>query len=353
MRVVTRVDYKVSLQAIKDVDAKQGIVVSYPSTFGVLDSQNDITMPGAFSKTIAEWGPGGANRIKALFLHDPAWPVGRPLSLVEDDIGLRAETKFARTPTARDVLTLIEDGVITEQSYGYDVIKSSNGPNGERLLQELRLWEYSYVIWGANQFTPITQIKSAEELAQRIERFEKALRNGHFKSDEAPHMMQLAINQWKQIALELEKRKKESKLEIKPFAGYDDFADCVAKNQGRDDPEAYCAAVHYAVTGRWPTENDSAKVGSSKEGRIISSANLEKIRAAFEALQALLEVADKKPPKDDDDGSKSKQTEPGGNYHSDSLGDLGQTLQEMTAWARKEQVARELRRFSKQVKEGL
>lgn len=29
----------------------------------------------------------------------------------------------------------------------------------------------------------------------------------------------------------------------KPFAGYDDFEDCVAQNQDKQDPEAYCAAI--------------------------------------------------------------------------------------------------------------
>lgn len=28
-----------------------------------------------------------------------------------------------------------------------------------------------------------------------------------------------------------------------PFAGYKDFADCVAKNRDKDDPEAYCATI--------------------------------------------------------------------------------------------------------------
>ena len=28
-----------------------------------------------------------------------------------------------------------------------------------------------------------------------------------------------------------------------PFAGYKDFADCVAKNRDKDDPQAYCAAI--------------------------------------------------------------------------------------------------------------
>jgi hypothetical protein len=32
-----------------------------------------------------------------------------------------------------------------------------------------------------------------------------------------------------------------------PFAGYKDFADCVAKNQDKDDPEAYCAVIKRQV----------------------------------------------------------------------------------------------------------
>ena len=36
----------------------------------------------------------------------------------------------------------------------------------------------------------------------------------------------------------------------KPFAGYKDFADCVAKNQSKSDPEAYCATIMRAVEGK-------------------------------------------------------------------------------------------------------
>ncbi len=34
-----------------------------------------------------------------------------------------------------------------------------------------------------------------------------------------------------------------------PFAGYEDFADCVAKNQDKDDPEAYCASIENKTEG--------------------------------------------------------------------------------------------------------
>lgn len=32
-----------------------------------------------------------------------------------------------------------------------------------------------------------------------------------------------------------------------PFAGYEDFAACVADNQDKDDPEAYCGTIQARV----------------------------------------------------------------------------------------------------------
>lgn len=41
----------------------------------------------------------------------------------------------------------------------------------------------------------------------------------------------------------------EKARRTKPFAGYADFADCVAQNQDADDPEAYCAAIMEQAEG--------------------------------------------------------------------------------------------------------
>lgn len=35
-----------------------------------------------------------------------------------------------------------------------------------------------------------------------------------------------------------------------PFAGYKDFADCVAKNQDKKNPKAYCAFIARKVHGK-------------------------------------------------------------------------------------------------------
>lgn len=39
-----------------------------------------------------------------------------------------------------------------------------------------------------------------------------------------------------------------------PFANYTDFADCVSKNQDKDDPEAYCASLEKKTEEPKPEE---------------------------------------------------------------------------------------------------
>ena len=39
-----------------------------------------------------------------------------------------------------------------------------------------------------------------------------------------------------------------------PFAGYDDMAACKQDHSDKEEPGAYCAKIHYEVTGEWPAE---------------------------------------------------------------------------------------------------
>ena len=47
----------------------------------------------------------------------------------------------------------------------------------------------------------------------------------------------------------VEKEEKARSLEGLPFAGYEDFADCVKKNKEKANPEAYCGAIKHKVEG--------------------------------------------------------------------------------------------------------
>ena len=46
------------------------------------------------------------------------------------------------------------------------------------------------------------------------------------------------------------KEKQNPKIETKPFAGYEDFQDCVNKNKDKGDAEAYCATIMRKVEGK-------------------------------------------------------------------------------------------------------
>lgn len=49
--------------------------------------------------------------------------------------------------------------------------------------------------------------------------------------------------------------KEEKDIETKPFAGYSNFDECVAKNKDKRDPEAYCAEIMRKVEGKGYEEN--------------------------------------------------------------------------------------------------
>ena len=150
---------------LKAVDAEARTFEGYGSIFNVPDDGRppDVVLPGAFAKTIQEWGPSGANRIKILALHRYDWlPIGRPIELREDARGLYLKAQLSETSLGRDVLTLIKDGVLTELSIGYDPIKDElDRAAGVRKLSEVRLYEISPVTWAMH---PQALIASAKEL---------------------------------------------------------------------------------------------------------------------------------------------------------------------------------------------
>lgn len=160
--------------AADNLDA--GIFSGHASIFHIPDDGQppDIVMPGAFQKTIQEWGPSGKNRIKILAQHRADWlPIGKPLTLEEDAKGLKFTGRISPTTLGRDVLTLMRDGVISEMSIGFDVVKDDfDRQKGVRLLREVRLWEISPVTWAMHPDAKIEAVKAvprnvSEQLADR------------------------------------------------------------------------------------------------------------------------------------------------------------------------------------------
>ena len=175
---------------VKEINVEAGTFSGHASVFNVPDdgAPPDIILPGAFAKTIKEWGPTGANRIKILALHRNDWlPLGVPTELREDGTGLFFVGKISDTSLGRDVLTLMRDHVLTEMSIGFDVIKQEQDvPRGVRLLQEVRLWEISPVTWAMHPLATIADVKSIRTMTDR-DLYGLALSEAQPESSTEPH----------------------------------------------------------------------------------------------------------------------------------------------------------------------
>lgn len=178
---------------IKDIDATGRTVQFYGSAFGNEDSDGDIIMPGAFTKTILENGPNSRQpRIKHLLQHSTQRIIGKFTELAEDQKGLLCTSILANTKDADDALALYELDLF-EHSVGFQTIKwegdNSDPENYLRRLTELKLWEVSSVTWGANAETPLVGIKArgpkadaaVDVLNARMSKLFKALRTGNMQ----------------------------------------------------------------------------------------------------------------------------------------------------------------------------
>lgn len=175
------------IASVKDASAK-GIVTGYLSSFGYLDADNEIVMAGAFTKSIQEMGPASSHpRIKYLLDHNREKALGTFTVLKEDATGLYYEAQVGTHDLGRDFLKMVESGLITEHSIGYQVVKKtiinpeSDWQDQQVQLHELKLMEGSALqCWGANPNTPMTGMKGMKYAENRLPNIISALKNGTF-----------------------------------------------------------------------------------------------------------------------------------------------------------------------------
>jgi HK97 family phage prohead protease len=188
------IQHKSGTYEIKDISLEKREVLVYVSTFDTEDSDGDIIRKGAYTKTLSE----NANRIKHLFNH---WDTcGVIKSIVEDNVGLLMHSRLGTHTLGNDVLAMYQDGIITEHSIGYNVVKSNrlqlNGKDVNELT-EIRLWEGSSLDkWGANEFTPVVGVsdKAVKQYVDTLAKLSKALRSGSY-SDETMKSFEVQLLQ--------------------------------------------------------------------------------------------------------------------------------------------------------------
>lgn len=202
--------------SIKDVDGKRGIITGYASVFNNEDSDGDTIIPGAFTKTIMERGPGSAQpRIKHLLNHSPYEPIGVLQVLKEDTKGLYYESLPGTHSVGQDTIKMIESGLISEHSIGFETVrKTVIDPDADyrdrkQILQELKLWEISSLTgWGANEQTGGAVLKNMAKddliqmLTKRQKGLEKFCRNTT-ATDETIELLLIEAKQLTQIILDI------------------------------------------------------------------------------------------------------------------------------------------------------
>ena len=208
-------EYKNYKAEIKDMDSDRMTVTGYFASFGNMDYDDDIIMPGAATKTIAERGPMGSNEIFFLNQHNYAQPHGKPMVLEAQERGIYFESKIAPTSYGRDAMILYAEGIVVQHSIGFSTIKSDyDQQTGMRMIKEIKLYEGSNVTLGANPETPFTGFKSLTmaEINDQIAKMIKLLKDGSL-TDEGFGRLEIAL---KQFQLEAFNLGKNSLLDTEP-----------------------------------------------------------------------------------------------------------------------------------------
>lgn len=213
----------VSEGAIKDVDTKTGIVTGYFSIFGNKDSDGDIVMPGAFKKSVKENGPDSTRpRILHLLHHNSMQPLAKPKMLKEDKTGLYFESSISHTTYGKDVIQLYADGVLSEHSIGYQIVKREVDERAEvQRLTELKLWEGSTVSWGANMEALVSSVKDGtpdkntlDTLLQKFDAIESAMKGSY--TDETARQLEIYFKQIQQLIISLVRLKEPEQSTPEP-----------------------------------------------------------------------------------------------------------------------------------------
>jgi HK97 family phage prohead protease len=173
-------------------DAAARTVTGIAAVFGNVDSQKDRLQPGAFQNTIANEYEKG-RRVRHLWNHSFNNPPTASISSIREigrdelpakireaspDItgGLEVVRKYYDTELSNWIYAAIESGDITEMSFGYEPVRWEmalfNGDDGAaeievRDLKEVRLFDTSDVLWGANPETVAAAAKSFPGVALR------------------------------------------------------------------------------------------------------------------------------------------------------------------------------------------
>ena len=149
-------------------DAAAGLVEAVIATYNVIDSDRDVTPPGAFTD--------GEQVLISAFGHQSwsgALPVGKGVIRSTDTEARLDGRFFMETAAGADTFRVVKElGELGQWSYGYDAVKYSYGEqDGQRVrfLEQLKVHEVSPVLIGAGVGTRTVSAKSNLKFAEEGE----------------------------------------------------------------------------------------------------------------------------------------------------------------------------------------
>jgi uncharacterized protein len=120
-------------------------IAGYASVFGQPDRGGDVVAAGAFAASLAA-GAASGRRVRMLWQHDPAQPIGVWDELREDGHGLWVKGRILMdVARGREAAALLAAGALDGLSIGYRTRRAARDGQGRRLLTEVELWEVSRV----------------------------------------------------------------------------------------------------------------------------------------------------------------------------------------------------------------
>ena len=137
-----------------------GTIEGYASRFGEIDRGNDEIAPGAYAGSLASLAKSG-RKVKMLWQHDPAQPIGVWDEVKEDATGLWVKGRILESVSkGREAAELVRAGAIDGFSIGYRTVNAERGEKGQRILRELDLWEVSLVTFPMQESARASSIKA-------------------------------------------------------------------------------------------------------------------------------------------------------------------------------------------------
>jgi uncharacterized protein len=166
----------ISFELKREPDSN-GVFEGYASVFGIVDQGMDVVERGAFQKSL------GKRKVKMLWQHDMAQPIGVWDEISEDERGLFVKGRVLKdVQKGAEAMALMNAGALDSMSIGYRTIAASDEGGGRiRKLLEVDLFEISLVTFPMLPDAKITAIKSIATIRE----FEKALRDVGFSQSEA------------------------------------------------------------------------------------------------------------------------------------------------------------------------